>query len=365
MNTEITPKVLSLVVPCYNEEATIRKCVEKIVAIQTSDLKVEIVIVDDCSTDNSRQVIEELCREIKEIKFVKHEVNRGKGAALRTGFSEATGDFIGIQDADDEYDPQEYHKVIQPLLDGKADVVYGSRYLKPDTRKVLYFWHSQMNRFLTFVSNMFSNLGITDMETCYKCFTKEALRNIVPRLKEDRFGFEPEVTTLVAKLGYRIYECAISYNPRTYEEGKKINWKDGVRALYCIFHYGASTAPLPMQLIIYFFIGLISAVVNFISFKCLLSFTAFGITPSVVASFFIAAAVNYVLCILILFEHKARWSSKGELAAYVASILIMCVLDILVTNGLISLGLTNELSKLISIVVGFFGNFLVRKYFVF
>src|SRR5262249_5486355 len=219
---------------------------------------------DDCSTDKSFAVAQDLAEHHPEIMVLQHKTNRGKGAALRTGFARAKGEFVGIQDADLEYDPQDFHTLLQPLLDNKADVVFGSRYLKPDSRRVLYFWHTWMNKTLTSVSNMFTNLDITDMETCYKLFRREIIQRI--ELKEDRFGFEPEVTAKIAQTRSRIYECAISYTPRTAEEGKKINWKDGIRALYCILHYGAPSAPLPMQILIYFVIGTICGVVNVVTF---------------------------------------------------------------------------------------------------
>lgn len=262
-------KTLSLVIPCYNEEKTLETIVDKIQkSIDISKINLELIIVDDCSTDKSLEVANVLINKHKNIKLYQHEKNMGKGAALRTGFLYAQGDYIGIQDADMEYDPKDYLVMLQPLLNNSADVVFGSRYLKPDSRRVLYYWHTWMNKTLTKFSNMFTNLDITDMETCYKLFKKEVIQEIAPRLKENRFGFEPEITAYIASGKYRVYECVISYNPRTVEEGKKINWKDGVRALYCIFHYSANNAPIPIQILIYFFIGGISAVVNLIAFLC-------------------------------------------------------------------------------------------------
>jgi dolichol-phosphate mannosyltransferase len=202
------PKTLSLVMPCYNEEGTLKACVQRVLDIPTDDLKLELVIVDDCSRDKSYAVAQELARRHPEIRIARHEKNRGKGAALHTGIALATGDFVGIQDADLEYNPQDFHILLQPILSGRADVVFGSRYLKPDTRRVLYFWHTWMNKTLTFVSNMFTNLDITDMETCYKLFRRELIQAI--ELKEDRFGFEPEVSAKVAQTRCRVYECAIS-----------------------------------------------------------------------------------------------------------------------------------------------------------
>ena len=356
---------LTLVVPCYNEENTLRGIVEKVLELRSDTLKLEIVIVDDCSKDRSREVAQALAKEYNEIKLAFHEVNMGKGAALRTGFLEATGDYVGVQDADMEYDPRDDLTMLQPLLDGKADVVYGSRYLRPDTRRVLYFWHSCMNRFLTFASNMFTDLGITDMETCYKLFRREVIQSIAPRLKENRFGFEPEVTTYVAEARVRVYECAISYNPRTFDEGKKIGWRDGLRALYCIMHYGACNAPVPMQLIIYFFIGAVAALVNLGMFALILRGTDWGINCATVISYIISAAANYLLCIAILFRHKARWSTTGELAAYIVTLAIMGGIDWGLTRLLINWLHAPLWGKLLASVVGFFGNYFLRRMLVF
>lgn len=214
-------ELLSLIIPCFNEERTLANCVGRCLALKEHGLNIELVIVDDCSTDGSYQVAQELAAKHEEVTVVRHEKNKGKGAALRTGFLSARGDYIGIQDADAEYNPLDYLTLLRPLQERKADVVYGSRYLRQDTRRVLYFWHTWMNRSLTFVSNMFTNLDISDMETCYKLFRREAILAIAPQLQEDRFGFEPEVTALVARMKLRVYECAISYEPRTYEEGKR------------------------------------------------------------------------------------------------------------------------------------------------
>lgn len=225
---------LSIVMPCYNEINTIETIVQKVLHAEVP-LDRELIIVDDCSTDQTRAYLETL-KGHEDIKVVLHETNRGKGAALRTGFCHASGDIIIVQDADLEYDPDEYGKLLKPILEGKADVVYGSRFVGGESHRVLYFWHSLGNKFLTFMSNMFTNLNLTDMEVCYKVFKRNILEKIT--LAEDRFGFEPEFTAKIARLNCVIYEVGISYYGRTYEEGKKINWKDGVRAIYVILKYG-------------------------------------------------------------------------------------------------------------------------------
>ncbi len=356
---------LSLVVPCYNEEKTLSGIVERVMALQSDKLGLEIIIVDDCSKDKSWSVAQSLAEKYPEITLAKHEVNMGKGAALRTGFLKATGDFVGVQDADMEYDPSDYLIMLEPLLDGRADVVYGSRYLKPDTRRVLYFWHSCMNKFLTFVSNMFTDLGITDMETCYKLFKREVIQAIAPRLKENRFGFEPEVTTYIAEAKVKVYECAISYAPRTFEEGKKIGWKDGLRALYCIMHYGACNAPVPMQLIIYFFIGAAAALINLGAFAIFLNSCKMDFYWATAAAYVISAAANYLMCIAILFRHKARWNTTGELVAYIATLLIMGGIDIALTKALTVWLQAPLWGKFIASIVGFFGNYFLRRSLVF
>ena len=227
-----TRPCLSVVVPCYNEEATIRTLVGQVLE---SPWVAQVIVVDDGSKDRSREILATL--DDARVTVVLHEVNKGKGAALRTGFAHATADFVVVQDADLEYDPGEYGVLLEPLLDDRADVVFGSRFLSGRPHRVLYFWHSMGNRFLTLLSNMFTDLNLTDMETCYKCFRREVIQQI--KIEEDRFGFEPEITAKLARGRHRIFEVGISYSGRTYAEGKKIGWRDGVRAVYCIVRYSA------------------------------------------------------------------------------------------------------------------------------
>jgi glycosyltransferase involved in cell wall biosynthesis len=349
-------------VPCYNEEATLARCIERVLELRSETLQLEIVIVDDCSKDRSLEIAQELAQQHAEIMVLHHEVNRGKGAALRSGFQHATGDFVGIQDADLEYEPLEYLNLLVPLLQNEADVVFGSRYLRPGKRKVLYFWHSWMNKTLTFISNMMTNLDISDMETCYKLFRREIIQSI--ELKENRFGFEPEVVAKIAQRHCRVWEVAISYKPRSFEEGKKIGWKDGVRALYCILHYSAHTAQLPMQLLLYLFIGGVSAVGNLVFFSLLFA-ARVEMALAVVLAFAGAALVNYLLCIAILFRHKARWNTAGEIFMYLLTLAIMGAFDVGITMSLAGWGMSPLWSKTLATGFGFIGNFLLRKYLVF
>ncbi len=232
-------KKLSIIIPVYNEEKSVHLILDKVLSVELiNGIEKELIIVNDCSTDKTGEVLERYVYEHKsdDIKLFHHEVNKGKGAALHTGISKATGDYLIIQDADMEYDPNEYNKLLRPVIDGFADVVYGSRFEGGNPHRILFFWHSIGNKFLTFLSNMFTNLNLTDMETCYKMFDTKTIQSL--NLKEKRFGFEPEVTVKISRVkGIRIYEVGISYYGRTFEDGKKIGWKDGMRAIYCILKY--------------------------------------------------------------------------------------------------------------------------------
>ena len=230
---------LSIVTPVFNEMMTIERLLDRVRMASTLELKKEIIVVDDCSTDGTREYLQQLTGAGLTCLF--HERNLGKGAALRTGFARATGDVVLVQDADLEYNPDEYPKLLRPIVDGRADVVLSSRFLAGDEHRVLYFWHSVGNRGLTILSNVFTNLNLTDMESGYKVFTRRVLEQIT--IEENRFGFEPEIVAKVARLRCRIYEVGISYAGRTYEEGKKVRWSDGVRALWCIVKYSLAHRP--------------------------------------------------------------------------------------------------------------------------
>jgi glycosyltransferase involved in cell wall biosynthesis len=355
-------KKLSVVIPCYNEALTLQRCVEKVLEIDKDPLPIEIIIVDDGSKDNSLSVAKDLESRHPAISVVSHSQNKGKGAALRTGFNLATGDFVAVQDADLEYNPHDLKKLLIPLLEGKADVVLGSRFLSGDMHRVLYFWHYMGNKFLTFVSNMFTDLNLTDMETCYKVFKRDIIQSI--EIKEDRFGFEPEIIAKTAHLRLRIYEAGISYHGRTYDEGKKIGIKDGFRALYCIFHYNTHAVPIPIQFVIYLFIGGFAAVCNLILFLILFSFGV-PVAFAAPAAFVFAAGINYILCIHLLFRHRAKWNSLIELSLFSIIVATIGFLDFCITDSLIKISVQPWIAKLVATAIGLILNFTGRRFLIF
>lgn len=364
MNSDKEDKVtkLSIIIPSFNEEKTLKECVKRVMKITDESLFLEIIIVDDCSSDGSLSVARELESKHPEILVLHHEKNQGKGAALRTGFQKATGDFVAVQDADLEYDPMDLKRLLVPLINGDADVVFGSRFLSYGVHRVLYFWHYLGNRFLTFMSNMFTDLNLTDMETCYKVFRREVIQGI--QIRENRFGFEPEIVAKVAQMRLRIFEMGISYYGRTYVEGKKIGVKDGFRALYCIFRYNAHKAPIPIQFLLYLFIGGLAAVVNLFVFLGMFS-AGLSVTISAPTAFIAAAIVNYLFCILILFRHKVRWNSTTEMSFYVLVVGMVGVFDLGITKLLLASGASPAISKMVATGLALILNFIGRRFFVF
>lgn len=353
---------LSIIVPVYNEEKTLSICIERVRAIEDENLSVEIIIVNDCSTDETLKEAEIIAKKYSNVKLINHEVNQGKGAAIRTGVKHTTGNFIAVQDADLEYNPKELRKLIEPLIEDEADVVLGSRYLTGDLHRVLYFWHTQGNRFLTFLSNMFTDLNLTDMETCYKVFKAEVLKAI--QIEENRFGFEPEIIAKIAQMRLRIFEMGISYRGRTYEEGKKIGLKDAFRTLYCILHYNGHNAPVPIQFIIYVLLGSISALLNLVLFTSLYSLKV-PVEYSAPIAFVTGAIVNYILIILLLFRHNARWSTPVEILLYTLVVAFVGVFDLGITVTMLKSGFSPEISKSIASILGVLLNFSARRFIVF
>lgn len=353
---------LSIIIPCYNEEKTLKKCVDRVLQISNESLALEIIIVDDSSIDNSYTIASSLSDRYKEISVLHHDINQGKGASLRTGFAKATGDFVAVQDADLEYDPNDLKKLIVPLINGDADVVFGSRFLSSGAHRVLYFWHYLGNRFLTLLSNIFTDLNLTDMETCYKVFRREIIQNI--EIKENRFGFEPEIVAKVAQKRLRIFEMGISYYGRTYDEGKKIGYKDGLRALYCILHYNGHKAPVPIQFLLYTFIGGIAAIANFLIFITLFN-NGWDITVSAPLAFILAAIVNYFLGIIFLFRRKVKWGLFSETLLFILVVAAGAILDLFITKLVFNYGMTPQLSKIIATIIVLIFNYSGRRYIVF
>jgi len=356
------PVTLSVIIPCYNEESTLAECIEHVMAIADDDVKLELLIVDDGSQDESVSIARQLQRKFPPVKLIVHDRNKGKGAALHTGFASATGDFIAVQDADLEYDPQDLKKLLGPLIEDKADVVIGSRFSSGGTRRVLYFWHSAGNRLITLLSNFLTDLNLTDIESCYKIFKREVLQSI--ELKEKRFGFEPEIVAKIGQKRLRIYEAGISYYGRTYAEGKKITVKDGWRAVYCILKYNLHKAPWPVQFIIYLFIGGCASVLNVLLFM-ILYHSGISLPFATGGSFVIAALFNYVLCIGILFRHQARWHRPVEFVVFILVAGVIGVVDYIATSFLIEYGISPIFSKIIANGIGLLCNFSGRRWLVF
>ena len=360
MNNKKT--VLSVVIPCFNEEATLEKCIDRVKAIADSTLIVEIIIVDDFSNDNSYRIATEIRDRQDNVILLKHDHNQGKGAALRTGFKHATGDFVAVQDADLEYDPQDLKKLLTPLINDDADVVFGSRFLSAGAHRVFHYWHYLGNKFLTTLSNIFTDLNLTDMETCYKVFRRDIIQSV--DIKENRFGFEPEIVAKIAQMRIRLFEMGISYYGRSYDEGKKIGYKDGFRALYCILRYNAHKAPLPIQFLVYLFIGGTAAIFNLLIFLFLYS-NEFRVLYAAPTAFILAAALNYYLSIKLLFRHTVRWSFSTELIMMLTVVGFGALLDYSMTNFLININLTPQMAKITSTGCVLIYNFLMRRYVVF
>ncbi len=352
---------LTVLIPSFNEDATLEKCVERVRSISTDTIDLEIIIIDDCSTNRGREIAIQLAERYENVQVLLHQVNQGKGAALHTGIGAATGDFVAIQDADLEYDPHDLLRLVVPLINDQADVVIGSRFLSQGAHRVLYFWHSMGNKLLTFLSNMFTDLNLTDMETCYKVFRRELVQSLP--LHEKRFGFEPEVIAAVAGRRVRIVEMGISYMGRTYEEGKKIGIRDGFRALYCIVRYNANRLPAPLQFLLYVFVGGVCAVTNLVVFLGLLQANV-AIVWSPPIAFLVAAALNYWMCITLIFRHQCKWGRWSEVGMYSASVLVIGLADWAMTLGLLTT-MVPAAAKLLATFLGLLLNFSVRRLLVF
>ena len=353
---------LSIVIPCYNEQRTLEACVDAVLAIQDTTLELELIVVDDCSKDDSWNVARRIQERVPGMILLRHERNRGKGAALRTGVAAATGNFVAIQDADREYDPRDLVRLLVPLRLGEADVVLGSRFLSSGYHRVLYYWHSLGNRFLTTLSNMLTDLNLTDMETCYKVFRREVIQSI--EIEENRFGFEPEVVAKIAQMRLRIYEMGISYRGRTYAEGKKIGVRDGWRALYCILKYNLPQVPIAIQFLFYSLIGGVCAAFNLAIFLALHG-AGLELSLAALTAFFLAAALNYYFSILLIFRHKAKWKTVTEVLVFLGVVVGVGLIDMYSTRWLVSLGVAPWLAKTTATAIGLVLNFAGRRFIVF
>jgi glycosyltransferase involved in cell wall biosynthesis len=353
---------LSVIIPCYNEMATLQRCITNVMAIANDNLAIEIIVVDDCSTDDSLSIANSLAAKHQGIRVLRHAENMGKGAAIRSGILVASGDFIAIQDADLEYDPQDLLRLVRPLEHGKADVVIGSRFLSSGEHRVLYFWHSLGNKFITLLSDMLTDLNLTDIECCYKVFDRDVFNDIA--IEENRFGFEPEIIAKISNKRLRTYEMSVSYHGRTYSEGKKITWKDGFRAIYCILHYNLPYCPPHIQFIAYSFVGLAAALLNLGIFM-VLYYPGVAIEIAAPIAFIVAAAANYLLSIIFVFRHKAKWGSIWEIIIYCAVVFIGAALDLVITKSAVNLGSPAAIAKVIATALVLVFNFLGRRFLVF
>ena len=346
----------SIVVPCFNEEPTLRASVEKVLEIADESLALEIIIVDDCSSDGSREIAAALEAEYPHVRVYSHQVNRGKGAALRTGLAEAKGDVVAIHDADLEYDPKDLRKLIALVQRDLADVVYGSRFLSGGEHRVLYFWHSIGNRFLTFLSNMLTDLNLTDMETCYKVFRRSIIQDI--QIEEERFGFEPEIVAKVAEKCPRIYEMGISYFGRTYEEGKHIGVKDGFRAMFCILKYNAYRAPWPLQFVFFVPFALPLGVMGILLTRIFLSL---DLAPGMSALLGFAgfALAQRFATVPALFRPGPRSSRLFEWLRYLLVLGAAFLSYLMILSGLngsgLSYGRSATLGMIAAILISYFG----------
>ncbi len=350
---------LSIVIPCYNEEKTLEECLRRVLAIADETLTLEVIIVDDCSQDNSLALARELAARHEEIRVLRHEVNMGKGAALRTGFQHATGDVVAVQDADLEYDPHDLKRLVEPIRTGEADVVFGSRFLSPGKHRVYSFWHYMGNRFLTLLSNMFTDLYLTDMETCYKVFRREVIQAV--EIRENRFGFEPEIVAEIARRGLEIYEMGISYDSRSYADGKKIGVRDGFRAIYCVLHYNGHRAPAALQFLVYLSIWLVFVILDTLGLG-LLRLLGISLLLSLPLAFLLASVVDYLLSVHLLFRN--RRSGRG-IALFGGFTLLGAMFDLFLTQGLLRAGLSLAGARICSLVLILLYNFYTRRRFIF
>ena len=354
--------VLTVLIPCFDEVGTLETCVQRVLAIESPTLGLDVVVIDDGSGEAGRAVAAAVAQQHPQVRLLRHATNRGKGAALHTGIAAARGDLVAIQDADLEYDPRDLLRLVEPLLADRADVVIGSRFLGGGPHRVLSFWHALGNRALTLFSNMCTDLWLTDMETCHKVFRRELLQSL--ELREERFGFEPEVVAALAKRNVRVVEMGTSYLGRTYGEGKKIGWRDGLRAVYCILHYNAYSLPAPSQFLLYAAVGGVCAAVNLTVF--LLLFHAGGVPASAAAplAFALAAALNYALCVRLIFRSGTRWSRGGELLVYAGVVVVIGLADRAVTLALLA-AVPAAVAKLAASALFLVLNFAVRRLLVF